>query len=300
MADPGAGVISAQTAGEAFEPSRITAFVRDWSIEATRPSNADIARLTGIIPPGTAVYLSSVPTQKAEILAEAAARVRLAGFEPVPHIAARRFTETELKRFFARIREHADVRRIMLIAGDDDRLVGPFAGALEVIESGLPTDAGITAIGISGYPEGHPHIPMEKIEQAFEAKLTGATRLHLDVHIVTQFCFDAAAIIDWLRRLRARGITTPVQIGLAGPTSFAGLMRYAALCGVKASARGLLRHGVPGGLAGQAGPDRLLHALLASREPLGDIAPHFFSFGGLLKTAQYACECAGNRYRSSS
>jgi methylenetetrahydrofolate reductase (NADPH) len=276
--------------------SRAAAFVRDWSIEATRPSSADIARLTGIVPPGTAVYLSAVPTQMPESLAEAAARVRMAGFEPVPHIAARRFTETDLQPFLERVGKHAGLRRIMLVAGDDDRVAGPFAGGLEVIESGLLNAAGITAVGITGYPEGHPHLSAETVELALAAKIAAAARANLDVHIVSQFCFDAPAIIGWLRRLRARGIAAPVRIGLAGPTSFAGLMRYAALCGVKASARGLLRHGVPGGLSGQAGPDRLLQALLASPEPLGDIAPHFFSFGGLLKTAQYACERAAGGY----
>jgi len=293
----GAGTVT-QVESSEMMPSRLSAFVKDWSIEATRPSAADVARLVDIAPAGLAIYLSAVPSQKLEAHAEAACRVHAAGFQPVPHIAARRFTAADLTAFLAQLHARAGVRRIMLIAGDDSRPVGPFAGALDVIESGLLMAAGITSVDIAGYPEGHPHLSAETIDRALAAKIEAATRAGLEVHVVSQFCFDAAAIIDWLRALRARGITVPVRIGMAGPTSFAGLMRYAALCGVKTSVHGLLRHGVPGGLGGQAGPDELLQSLLTSPEQLGDIAPHFFSFGGLLKTAEYACQRAVSRYAS--
>ena len=61
------------------------------------------------------------------------------------------------------------------------------------------------------------------------------------VEIVTQFCFDARAILDFVARLRAFGFDHRVRIGLAGPTNLAALIRYASRCGVQASAQALAR-----------------------------------------------------------
>jgi hypothetical protein len=41
-------------------------------------------------------------------------------------------------------------------------------------------------------------------------------------------------------------------------------------------------------LAGQIGPDRIIGALAQASGTLGDVAPHYFSFGGTVATARYA------------
>jgi hypothetical protein len=73
------------------------------------------------------------------------------------------------------------------------------------------------------------------------------------------------------------------------------LVRYAGRCGVAASLRGL-KSGVgstlAAGLTGHVGPDDMLAALAAAAD-LGDAAPHYYSFGGALPTARYACEATG-------
>src|SRR6185295_9155865 len=98
------------------------------------------------------------------------------------------------------------------------------------------------------------------------------------VHIVSQFSFSAERIIAWLKQLRAGGIANPVKLGLAGPTSVAALMRYAKRCGVNASLRGLMS-GAATALIGNVGPDHILDALGAAQGELGDVQPHYFSFG---------------------
>jgi hypothetical protein len=52
---------------------RIAAFMADFSVEATRPSDADIAALT-VLPRGTRVYISAVPHRPAEESVTAAIR----------------------------------------------------------------------------------------------------------------------------------------------------------------------------------------------------------------------------------
>jgi methylenetetrahydrofolate reductase (NADPH) len=100
--------------------------------------------------------------------------------------------------------------------------------------------------------------------------------------------------MEWLRQLRACGISKPVKIGMAGPTSVPALLRYAKRCGVAASLRGLAS-GVASGLVGHVGPDRIIETLSAASN-LGDVGLHYFSFGGALETARYACEAAAGRH----
>ena len=94
--------------------------------------------------------------------------------------------------------------------------------------------------------------------------------------------------------MRACGIATPVKVGMAGPTSVPALLRYARRCGVNASLRGLMS-GAAAGLIGHVGPDRIIDALAAAGD-LGDAAPHYFSFGGTVETARYACEASAGRH----
>jgi methylenetetrahydrofolate reductase (NADPH) len=110
----------------------------------------------------------------------------------------------------------------------------------------------------------------------------------------SQFSFSPERIVAWLRQLRAGGIGKPIKIGMAGPTSVPALLRYARRCGVTASLRGLVS-GVASGLVGHVGPDRIIETLSAAGD-LGEVAPHYFSFGGTLETARYACEAAAGRH----
>jgi methylenetetrahydrofolate reductase (NADPH) len=276
----------------------IATFLRGASLEATRPDARDADALKAALPSGTPVYLSSVPSRPQEELIGQAALVHAAGLEPVPHLAVRNFATTDaLAQLVARLTD-AGVRRMLVIAGDSAERAGPFLGALEAIDSGLISRGGIVDIGIAGYPDGHPRIAAHELERVLAAKLEAAAQTGLKVHIVTQFCLDAAPIVAWVRRLRDQGIDQPVRIGLAGPTSLAALMRYAKRCGVRASAQGLARNaGLMKSLLGASAPDGIIRALVeANRDgDLGDIAPHLFSFGGIGATARWIAAAAAGR-----
>jgi methylenetetrahydrofolate reductase (NADPH) len=276
--------------GRAHAIRTIIEFMRGYSIEATRPSADDVAALSSIVPGGTSVYVSAVPTQHADEAVGHAARLRRAGFEPVPHLAARAFANAgEVDRFLARLNAEAGVQQVLVIAGDRDPPAGSLRRALDVIDGGLLQRHGIREVGIAGYPEGHPRIPGHELDRALADKIAAAQATGLRLHIVTQFCFDAVAIIHWIRRLRDFGFDAPVRIGMAGPTSLPTLMRFASRCGVSASVHGLARHaGLLRNLFAMSAPDALVRALAAEREGLGDVRAHFFSFGGLLRTARWA------------
>ena len=262
-------------------------FAHRFSLEATRPNAAEIAALADLLPGGTAVYFSAVPTIEPPELIAAAALLRKSGLEPIVHIAARRIrVAADLQNLLASLRGEADVRRLLVIGGDVDAS-GPFPDALAVIQKGRLREAGIEEIGIGAYPEGHNRIAAGRLAVALDEKIATATAHGLGVHIVSQFSFSPEHILAWLKQLRACGITKPVKVGMAGPTSVPGLMRYAKRCGVNASLRGLMA-GAAAGLIGHVGPDRIIETLSLAGD-LGDAAPHYFSFGGVLETARYAC-----------
>ena len=265
-------------------------FTQQFSIEATRPSAGEIAALAEILPRDTPVYFSAVPTITPQELIAGAALLRKAGLEPVVHIAARRLgSAADLQALLDRLHGEADVRRLLVIGGDVEP-IGPFADALAVIQKGRLRDAGIEEIGIGAYPEGHSRIPAGRLEASLDEKIAFAAAQGLRVHIVSQFSFSPELTLGWLRKLRTCGITKPVKVGMAGPTSVPGLLRYARRCGVNASLQGLLS-GAAGSLLGHVGPDRLVEALSLAAD-IGDAAPHYFSFGGTVETARYACATA--------
>jgi len=284
---------SAMTAleGRAGPIDAIADFVAGFSLEATRPSAEEVAALAAIAPSGTRVYVSAVPTRPAQEAIEAAAQLRKAGFEPVPHLAARGFASTRaLDDFLARISGEAGVVCLLIIAGDHDEPAGDFRSALEVIDGGALQRHGIREIGIAGYPDGHPRILQQDLDRALADKIRSAEATGMAIHIVGQFCFDAQAIMQWIARLRDFGLEHPVRIGFPGPTNLATLLRYARRCGVRASAQGLARQaGLVRQLFAMSTPDILVRTIAEARahRHLGEIAPHFFSFGGLAQAARW-------------
>jgi methylenetetrahydrofolate reductase (NADPH) len=265
---------------------RITALFQGFSVEATRPTDADIAALQGL-PRGTRVYVSAVPGRAAEEIIGAAVRLRAAGFEPVPHVAVRNFQSTgALDEFLARLNGEAHVQRVLVIAGDRDAC-GPFRSAIDAIDSGVFRRRGMRAIGIAGYPQGHPRISDQQLMHAMSEKIAAAEATGLAVDIVTQFCFAGPAILDYAAKLRAFGLEQPIRVGLSGPANLGTLLRYASRCGVRASAQALVRRtGLIRGAFSQATPNEIIRTL-ADAMPAG-VSVHLFSFGGLAATARWA------------
>jgi len=279
------------------EPSgrvaRIAAFMDGFSIEATRPSATDIAELA-MLKRGTRVYLSAVPNRPPDESLAAAMQIRAAGLEPVPHVAVRNFaSEQALDDFLARLNGEASVDNILVIAGDRNEC-GPFRRALDAIDNGVLRRRGIRSIGIAGYPQGHPRIGDDELNRALAEKIAAAEATGLNPEIVTQFCFDARSILDFVARLRGFGFDHRVRVGLVGPTSLTSLMRYAARCSVRASAQGLARRsGLMRQMFALATPDDLIRAL--AEAALAGVVPHFFSFGGVPATGRWARAVADGR-----
>lgn len=295
-----APVLTTQGGGQ--DQQRIAAFAARASFEATRLEPGDLETLREGFPRGTPIYVSAIPKRPPAAQVETVVRIAGAGFEPVPHISARSFASAaDLDRHLGLLAEGAGVRRVLVIGGDLPVPSGPFFAALEVIESGLLQARGITEAGIAGYPEAHPRLDAPVLERAMAAKIEAATGTGLAIHIVTQFCFSAPAILAWIGRLRDQGIDVPVHVGLAGPTTLSGLLRFARICGVSASVQGLVRHtGLARQLFGLVTPDTVLRPLAEAAAGRPSVAPHIFPFGGFAAAARWAGAAAAGRFTLDS
>lgn len=267
------------------------AVLGDISLEAVMPTEAELHDAASALPTGTPIYLTDLPNRSDEKLLQVARGAFMRGLRPVPHVAARNVvSEQQLGALLARLVSSAGVSRIMLIGGDRAQSAGPFEHALQLLESGVIEASGIREVGIAAYPEGHSNISEDVLRVALRDKLEVAERAGLAADIVTQFAFDAWPVVTWLRALRASGVRNRVRIGMAGPASIPALLKFAQRCGVRASANGFARHATSiGKLLTRATPAEVVNDLAeaAASENLGQIASHFYSFGGLAQTSKW-------------
>ena len=274
----------------------ISQFMRQVTFEVTRPSLADNRALGSVLLPGMEVYVTALPGRDPTELVATAQDLTQAGLKPVAHIAARHFDSLRaIDHLLKRLHSEAGVTSIMLIGGDTGQAAGSVQDALQVIESGLLQANGIERVGLPGFPEGHPALSEEEVECSLVTKLAALQGAGLEAHVVTQFCFDVEPILQWLDWLRARGLTIPVRIGLAGPTSLMTWLKFASKCGVRASAEALAKRS---GLIQQAfrsvAPDPLIRSLVEAKagRAYGEVTPHIFSFGAIVPTARWAMALA--------
>jgi methylenetetrahydrofolate reductase (NADPH) len=261
-----------------------------YSLEMTAKDIDALTKAAPDIALETPVAITFLPGESLESRIAAAKQVRALGFEPMPHFSARRLTsDSDFERYLAAVVLEAGVRRCFVIAGDPPEAAGPYEDSMALIRSGAFERAGIKAIGVGGHPEGHPNMTPEETFGVLIAKCDEIAGRGMAPLIVTQFSFDAAPVLSWLAELRVRGIDAPVRIGVPGPAGIKTLMRFAARCGVGASASVLGKYGISiGKLIGSAGPDKLVDTLARDLGPQhGKVRLHFYPFGGLDNTVAW-------------
>jgi methylenetetrahydrofolate reductase (NADPH) len=278
---------------------RAAELVAACSIEITPRDDLAGERLREFLDPGTTVFVNYPASVTHHDIVAACARLRRAGFDPVPHVAARRLASfTQASDFLQRAAGEADVRAALLIGGDPDHPVGPFPDSYDLLASGLIARHGYAEVAFAGYPEGHPRVAARALEAALRAKVELARRQGLEVSLVTQFGFEPAPILRWLAAQRAQDIFCPVRVGVAGPATVATLAKFAVRCGIGASLRALARgHTAFARILAEAGPDALIEALVAEEDPRWPIDRlHIFTFGGVRRTAEWIRATTSRRF----
>lgn len=145
------------------------------------------------------------------------------GHRVTPHLPARSInSSSHLAELLCGLKE-SNVTDIFVVAGNTKKQVGPYEGALDILEA--VTAAGFT-VGIAAYPEGHPYLSVSKAIDLLRSKQQYAS------YLVTQTCFDHRLVADWLMKCRQQGIYLPAHIGVAGVVQRKELVRMAAWMGV--------------------------------------------------------------------
>ena len=298
-------MISAQHSATAVTPMRpyllesIEGLVRRASIETSTRNLVEIDDYPSLLPRGTDVYVAWVPGSPYHHIVSVAKRLRRAGMNPVPHIAARQLANREVATdFLACLQGEADVTRALIIAGDSDAQAGAYESSAALLETGLLQAHGIRSVGVAGYPEGHRKIPESNLMASLDRKIDYAAVHGLELFMVTQFCFDGQTVCDWLGRLRSRGVVLPVRIGVAGPATLRTLLNYGVRCGIGNSIRALGSQAISlTRLIAQHGPETVVDRIAPVAAALNVAALHLFPFGGFTQSAQWIDNVAAGRIR---
>ena len=235
------------------------------------------------LPAGRTVTVTASPAKGLEATLALAERLARSGYVAVPHLAARMVSgRAELEDISARMRE-AGVRTVFVPGGDQDPPAGAYSSALDLLEDLTALGQPFAEVGITGYPESHPTISDDLTVQSMWDKRRHAT------HIVSNLTFDPAMVGRWVDRLRSRGVTMPVLLGIPGPIDRAKLLAMATKIGVGDSTRFLSKHkgtfarlAAPGGFTGERFLERCA-AVLAKPEAMVT-GLHVYTFNQVAET----------------
>jgi methylenetetrahydrofolate reductase (NADPH) len=231
------------------------------------------------------VTVTASPRRGLEPTLDLTERLTRAGYATVPHISARLVRDRpHLSELLDRLLA-GGVRELFVLAGDAAEPAGEFPGAADLLEAMGPRRAEFDAIGITGYPESHHLISDEETIRAMFAKAPMAT------HIVSQLCFDAEVIADWIGKVRRRGTDLPIWIGIPGNVNYRKLLRVSMKIGLGESTRFLRHHGnwVSRLIKRQFTPDRLVRELTPSvTDPAARVAGfHLYTFNEVARTERW-------------
>ncbi|WP_460604008.1 methylenetetrahydrofolate reductase [Jatrophihabitans fulvus] len=229
------------------------------------------------------VTVTASPSKGLAATLDLAERLAGAGYRVVPHLAARMVSgRTELQEICDRL-VPLGIDTVFVPAGDADPPAGDYRASLDLLEDLAALGRPFAHVGVTGYPESHPTITDDVVVQAMWDKR------HHAAHVVSNLTFDADLLATWLRRMRQRGITMPLLVGVPGPIDRAKLLLMATKIGVGESTKFLTKHrrtltrlAAPGGFTGQ---QFLEKAAPAFAEPGADVAGlHVYTFNQIAET----------------
>ncbi|OAV62734.1 methylenetetrahydrofolate reductase [Enteractinococcus helveticum] len=278
---------------QSTQSANVRQLMQDFSLEMTGKDVEALREAAPVIPAGTRINVTFLGNEDLDMRVTAAKAVKELGFIPVPHISARRLrSEDELKEFLQALADVDAVKHVFAVGGDPAEPMGPYGSSLEMLQSGIFAQYGVEDVSIAGYPEGHPDISDEVLARELKGKVNLLAEQNLSAVVLTQFGFDTDPVATWLNELAAQNIAAPIRIGVPGPAGIKRLMNYAKRFGVASSAGIVKKYGFSlTNLMGSAGPDKFLHNLadeVAVSNYQGTVGVHFYTFGGMAKTAEWA------------
>jgi methylenetetrahydrofolate reductase (NADPH) len=187
------------------------------------------------LPAGARVSVTASPTKGLEATVSLAVRLRLAGFEVVPHMSARMVRDRAHLCDLVAALDEGDVTRAFVVGGDEKE-PGAFEDGLALLRELADIGHRFAEVGIPAYPQGHAFIADGPLLGALRAKAEFAD------YVTTQLCFDPGAISSWISARRAEGFALPVHVGVPGVAEPQKLLALAARIGVADTHRFLAKN----------------------------------------------------------
>lgn len=240
------------------------------------PTDGIVARVQSSLPPGSALTVTCLPHHGVNPTMRAAVQLRLLGYDVVPHLAARSLESRTQLAGILKDCGAAGINEVFAVGGDAAQAAGPYLSSARLLEDIAQLSGGSVAVGVAGYPEGHPQQSQLRMLDALLEKQ------HLATSVVTQMCFSAARISWYVELLRREGVALPVWAGVAGSVPRTKLISLATKIGVGPSLRFIGRKGP---LArrlmdgGNYSPQRLVSELSAVQPSLAGV--HLYTFNNL-------------------
>jgi methylenetetrahydrofolate reductase (NADPH) len=216
-------------------PAALIGLLRSARYEVI-PTKTIEESILAVVPRDVGVTVTASPAKGIEATVELAERLAGHGYHVVPHLSARLLRDkAHLADLVQRLRA-VGIDDVFMPAGDADPPAGEYHAALPALADLTALGSPFPKVGITGYPESHPAIEDDVTVQAMWDKRSHAT------YIVSNLCFDAATIANWVKRVRRRGVVLPILLGLAGPVDRTKLLSMATKVGVGQSTRFLTQH----------------------------------------------------------
>lgn len=225
------------------------------------------------------------PRQGPDRTVELAAELRALGHTVIVHLAARMVSGPEHLDALLRAMAAADLRDAFVIGGDVTVPAGSYGSALELLTDMRAHRDAPATIGVGAYPEGHPLIADDVLLDDLMAKD------RLADYLVTQMCFDAAALVGWLQRMRQLNLRLPAYLGVPGAVDRRRLLEISLRVGVGTSISFLRKQRGAGRLFGHgrgAVEDLRDHLAALVGGELGVAGTHFYTFNRLVETVRFA------------
>ena len=185
----------------------------------------------GPLPSDMYLAVTCSPTKGVDETLELSEKLSAKGFKVTPHIASKCVSdEKHLERIIKKLDE-LGIESIFVPGGDRPEPMGDFNNALDLLRALKKLGHNLNKIGMAAHPEGHPDVSNEVLMEALEEKKDLAD------FIVTQMCFDAKILNDWMVEIHKKGIELPVWVGLPGVIERGRLLKTSLRIGVGDSLR---------------------------------------------------------------
>lgn len=286
-------------AAPAASGADLEAFLKGYSIEVMPRTAEKVADFRDLLPAGTRVYIAHIEGTPIGEMVATAKRIGDEGFNVMPHFPARIIKDKATLTDWVSRYKDVGVRQGLMLAGGVAQPAGEFHSSMQLLESGAFD--GFERLHVAGHPEGNKDIDPDGSDRAvMEAarwKSAFAERTDAKMAMATQFCFDAAPVIEWVDRLKAEGVDLPVHIGVAGPAKLQTLIKFAIACGVGPSLKVLQKRALDvTKLLLPYEPTDVLSALAAHKAAnpgFGIEQVHFFPLGGIKTNAEWVTANGG-------